>query len=444
MIGPEAMTSLSATAQLCFTVSMIGGALLLLVPWRYRDEDCSAWVAFGLMTVGVYLLPQSYLPTDAPRWDSRISPVDFLVMLVLVLAVRAAWRGRAPIAWCHPLFLGLGAGLALSGLRLLVGWSLVTPDPPWVVVLVSVCFVLTVLVCGVFVINLSWLPTPYAWHLMIGVALGIGYHHFLAVSSYPVTLPATAGAVISTIATFQILASCLALTHDAHQEQLLRLTELAERAQRAEDVVEHDAELLHEARATIAGLSTASHLLATEAHRLERVQVTALQSMVDSEMIRLQAILGAHHASADTEAWVALDEVLDPLVISLRTQGCDVDIRPSGLTVWSDREILTTAVHVLLCNSKRHAPGARIKIWSTRLATSVVLHVADDGPGLPEGLTEHLFNRGAHGTDSTGQGLGLHAARKGLRAHGADLRLIPSPRGARFAVILPLAAECSA
>lgn len=71
------------------------------------------------------------------------------------------------------------------------------------------------------------------------------------------------------------------------------------------------------------------------------------------------------------------------------------------------------------------APGVR----------AVVL-VEDSGPGVPELLRTNLFEPYLS-SKGQGRGLGLSVARKIARAHGGELALEPSRRGARFRFELP-------
>lgn len=442
LTGPAAMSAVADASHVVFATMLVVGSLLLLARWRFLDEAGSGWLAFVLLVLAIYLRPELYVEPELGTDHALVSPVDLAVMLLLVWGTRSAAAGVAPTGWRQPVLLGLTSGLALSGARFFVEEAF-GPWPVWLLAIVFCAFLVSAVLCTRSVLIVSGMPLVFRWHLAVPLSVGIGFHHFLSGVGAPLPSPVVVGAVVSTVAAMEVLATSLALLQDAFRVQHRRLVELHDRARRAEHAVEHDAELLHECRATVAGLSTASHLLATSAHRLGAVQVSALQSMLDAEMLRLQAILDAKSGS-DHEGWFDLDDVLEPVVASLRLQGVDVGMRPSRLRVWGDREIVTTAVHVLLCNAKRHAPGARIEMWTTQRAGKVVLHVADDGPGLPADLSPRLFTRGARGTASPGEGLGLYSARKGLREHGADLSVVPCPRGALFAVTLPMAAPCSA
>lgn len=84
---------------------------------------------------------------------------------------------------------------------------------------------------------------------------------------------------------------------------------------------------------------------------------------------------------------------------------------------------LREAIGVLVENSLLHGAGAvGITVRSTaRGSGMVVLEVSDEGPGIPEGLVTHVFDRGVSTASSTGIGLGL--ARAFVEADGGRLEL---------------------
>jgi signal transduction histidine kinase len=71
---------------------------------------------------------------------------------------------------------------------------------------------------------------------------------------------------------------------------------------------------------------------------------------------------------------------------------------------------------------------------------TVVVEVADDGPGLPSHAVDRVFEP-FYSTKREGerQGLGLSIAFGIVVAHGGTLELVPTDRGACFRVTLPAA-----
>jgi two-component system OmpR family sensor kinase len=101
----------------------------------------------------------------------------------------------------------------------------------------------------------------------------------------------------------------------------------------------------------------------------------------------------------------------------------------------------------LLDNAVRHTPdGSRIEIAAATGGGRARLVVADDGPGLPDGLGQQVFERFVRGagpadrSSDGGTGLGLAIVRAVANSHGGDVEAGRSAAGgARFEVTLPLA-----
>lgn len=114
-------------------------------------------------------------------------------------------------------------------------------------------------------------------------------------------------------------------------------------------------------------------------------------------------------------------------------------------TMVADGQRLTQALMQLVSNAVRHTgPGDRIEVGSYVDADrSVLLWVADSGPGVPPADRERIFERFARGAAqrrTEGAGLGLAIVRSIAKAHGGDVRLVAGP-GARFELTLPAAEE---
>lgn len=68
------------------------------------------------------------------------------------------------------------------------------------------------------------------------------------------------------------------------------------------------------------------------------------------------------------------------------------------------------------------------------------LIVADEGPGVPAGLAQRLFEPFVTQGKKSGTGLGLAVAKRFVEDHGGSLELLPDGPGARFWILLPLEA----
>jgi two-component system NtrC family sensor kinase len=101
----------------------------------------------------------------------------------------------------------------------------------------------------------------------------------------------------------------------------------------------------------------------------------------------------------------------------------------------------------LLTNARESLGGdgaeSRITVTTETLVdgSGVAVEVRDSGPGVPDPLWDRVFDA-YFTTKAVGTGIGLAFCRSVVEAHGGRIDLVPSPRGARFRIVLPdLAAE---
>ncbi len=92
----------------------------------------------------------------------------------------------------------------------------------------------------------------------------------------------------------------------------------------------------------------------------------------------------------------------------------------------------------LVNNAVRYA--RRVDISGTRDARWIIIHVDDDGPGIPEDKRDDVFRPflrldDARNQDKGGSGLGLSIARDIARTHGGDVVLADSPLGGLRATV---------
>jgi two-component system sensor histidine kinase KdpD len=116
---------------------------------------------------------------------------------------------------------------------------------------------------------------------------------------------------------------------------------------------------------------------------------------------------------------------------------------PRGLPlVRCDAVLLERVLCNLLENAAKYTPpDARIEIDAASHAAGFVLCVADDGPGLPAGREDALFEkfvRGQQESPIAGVGLGLAICRAIVEAHGGNMHARNRPGGgACFEIALP-------
>jgi len=116
-----------------------------------------------------------------------------------------------------------------------------------------------------------------------------------------------------------------------------------------------------------------------------------------------------------------------------------VSNRPMAL---ADDAILTIALMNLLENSVKYSnEGTSIHIDIYVSQKFVVWQITDQGPGLPPGVEERMFDKYQRGDDASGHpglGLGLYLARHIITLHGGTLTAErPHSGGARFVCCLP-------
>lgn len=103
-----------------------------------------------------------------------------------------------------------------------------------------------------------------------------------------------------------------------------------------------------------------------------------------------------------------------------------------------DRPALRQALDNLLSNALRFAPeGSTVRVDLIREGDHVLITVSDQGPGVPPGEADAIFEPFHRRDRRGGAGLGLAIVAEIARGHGGRAYLAPSPTGARFALELP-------
>jgi two-component system OmpR family sensor kinase len=118
------------------------------------------------------------------------------------------------------------------------------------------------------------------------------------------------------------------------------------------------------------------------------------------------------------------------------------------VTVTGDEDRLRQVLANLVANALMHTPpGTPIRVRTAIDGEMARLEVSDDGPGMPEAIADHAFERFFRGESSRsrslgGTGLGLSIVHAIVTAHGGQIALRSRPgEGTTVQVSLPLTTE---
>ncbi|MBE1878232.1 sensor histidine kinase [Myceligenerans pegani] len=174
----------------------------------------------------------------------------------------------------------------------------------------------------------------------------------------------------------------------------------------------------------------AAELAIAETHRLVRLVEDLMEvSRFDAGTARLRV--------EDADATAVVRE-------TLRARGWTDQVRvdaPEHLPARFDRRRIDVVVANLVGNALRHGRQP-VRVGVCASADTLRIEVSDRGPGLPDDVIGHVFDRfykaDAARVRSGGSGLGLAIARENARLHGGDLTAgNDDGGGARFVLTLP-------
>ena len=164
------------------------------------------------------------------------------------------------------------------------------------------------------------------------------------------------------------------------------------------------------------------------------------------DMARLQS--GAVRLNRD---WQPIEEVVGTALVSVGAALAGHTVRTAlapGLPLVAFDAVLIERVFAnLLENAAKYTPiGSEVTVSARAVSPDLLVSVADNGPGLPAGREERLFekfSRGERESATPGVGLGLAICRAIVEAHGGRIWVesvaAPAPHhGARFFFTLPL------
>ncbi len=213
---------------------------------------------------------------------------------------------------------------------------------------------------------------------------------------------------------------------------------LAELVQRERVLV---GDVSHQLRSRLTALQLRLDELAT--HPDPSARQEALAALEQAERLSgvldelLEAARAARAAGAELQDLrEGLAAVADEWRPALRAAGRSFKVRvPEGLLARVTPARIREAVGALVDNAIAHGAGT-VTLSARAAGNSLLIEVSDSGPGVPEELVPHVFDRGVSVGSSTGLGLAL--ARALVEADGGRLELARA-RPATFTIFLPAA-----
>lgn len=236
-------------------------------------------------------------------------------------------------------------------------------------------------------------------------------------------------------------------THDEIDQLVASLNAMLARIQQLMDGLRQvSSDIAHDLRTPLGRLrqqledardratSTADYEVATDA------AIEEADSLLEtfSALLRIAQVEAGAQRSAFAEFDLSallksLGETYEPVA---EDAGHAFDVRvEDGVSMTGDRHLVAQLVTNLLENALRHTPeGTRISLGLARTADGFEIVVADNGPGIPDGEHDKVFDRFYRldrSRSTAGSGLGLAMVKAIAGLHGLAIRLEDAKPGLR-------------
>jgi K+-sensing histidine kinase KdpD len=213
----------------------------------------------------------------------------------------------------------------------------------------------------------------------------------------------------------------------------------------------------HDLRSPLTGIAGSSSFLAEKYDTIPREDAVALLEDMEKDansLIRMiENLLNMTRIQDGRLIIRKKQEVLDDLISDAVSRAVKkgsthkVVLAPDSgiLLVPVDGQLITQVFVNLLDNAVKYTPGGTLITIRTVLSDdsrNAVITVADNGPGIPSGSIDRIFENcvtGAESDKGRGLGLGLPICRTIMEAHGGTIGVHNAPEGgAVFTLTLPL------
>ena len=246
---------------------------------------------------------------------------------------------------------------------------------------------------------------------------------------------------------------------------LIRQRELAEEASRNQAIVQTDelrrsllSAVSHDLRTPLAAAKVAVSSLRAEDVAFSPEDTAELLATIEESIDQLTALVGNLLDSSRLAAGVVrpdlrrvyLEETMQRALVSIgkgatgfyRSAIDRVKVDVGDAVVMADAGLLERVFANLIDNALRYAPNCVVRVNAGRVGDRVLINVIDEGPGIPKGTEDQVFEAfqrlGDH-DNTTGVGLGMSVARGFVEAMGGSIAAGDTPGGG-LTVVVELAA----
>lgn len=192
----------------------------------------------------------------------------------------------------------------------------------------------------------------------------------------------------------------------------------------------------HEIKSPVAAIRAAVELLEdgtlSPADRLLLAQIDGARAQIEAQLEALR------QAARAKEARYMGVSTLAEVVAKLHNPGLTLVLSGDRTAVPLAAEGVLILLAQLLRNAVEHG-ATRVEIAVIATVSAVTVMVSDDGTGVSDGNSPRIFDPFfTTRRDTGGTGMGLAITRNLLEAHGGQVVLLPSAKGATFLLSFPV------
>ncbi len=184
--------------------------------------------------------------------------------------------------------------------------------------------------------------------------------------------------------------------------------------------------------------------------RLEQLPDSPVREAIERDLAEMETLIDDTLAflragdSSESAAPTRLDALVEGVADDIAALGADIEVSGSLAQPVVLRPALTRRALANLMDNARRYGGGRVRVTLSSANGEARIDIDDDGPGIPEGELERVFEpyvrlEASRARHTGGSGLGLAISRAVIRAQGGEVTLSRRAEGGlRARVALPL------